>query len=240
VLGDFHGGGNPLAQGLFAHRHPHNGAVLARIADDIGPGVHLLPPRRGVVDMSARAYPVYGDIVVATGDEPPPSGTHAVDISAVVVERGRAKDRGGSFDVALAELLFLPIFIAGVRSFDLVGEVEERQTLGRTVVRRATWAVPARELPESPDDVAAWARDRGLPRTVFARSPLVRKPMYIDFESPALRRVLARFVAPARQHPAPFTFDEVLPGPEDCWLETDAGHHTSELRLVAVDLARAR
>lgn len=63
--------------------------------------------------------------------------------------------------------------------------------------------------------------------------------MYIDFESPALRRVLARFVAAARERDpgAPFELTEMLPGPEDCWLETKAGHHTSELRLVAVDRA---
>ena len=27
----------------------------------------------------------------------------------------------------------------------------------------------------------------------------------------------------------------MLPGPDECWLESDAGHHTSELRVVAVD-----
>jgi hypothetical protein len=27
----------------------------------------------------------------------------------------------------------------------------------------------------------------------------------------------------------------MLPGPEDCWLASDAGHHTSELRVVALD-----
>ena len=243
VLGDFHGGDNPIAQGLFAHRHPQNGAVLARVASEIGPGVHLLPPRRGVVEMTARAYPVYGvdgDVVVTTGDEPPPRNTRAVGIGDVVVSDGRAKDRAGSFDIPLAELLFLPIFVAAVRTFDLVGDTEERQTLGRTVVRRATWSAPAAALPDDPGELAAWARERGLPRRVFARSPLVRKPMYIDFESPALRRVLARFVAPAREHPAPFTFDEMLPGPEECWLESEAGRHTSELRLVAVDLSRSR
>ena len=33
VLGDFHGGGNPLAQGLFAHRHPRAGRDASRISD---------------------------------------------------------------------------------------------------------------------------------------------------------------------------------------------------------------
>ena len=46
VLGDFHGGGNPLVQGLFAHRHPQPGTIAARIVTDIGPRVEL-PPRRG-------------------------------------------------------------------------------------------------------------------------------------------------------------------------------------------------
>ena len=77
---------------------------------------------------------------------------------------------------------------------------------------------------------------------MFPRSPLERKPMYIDFESPALRRVLARFIAPARDRApgAPFEFAEMLPAPEECWLETEDGRHTSELRLVAVDRARSR
>jgi hypothetical protein len=35
-------------------------------------------------------------------------------------------------------------------------------------------------------------------------------------------------------------FTEMLPGPEDCWLRSDAGRHTSELRVVAVGRRRAR
>jgi hypothetical protein len=244
VLGDFHGGDNPLAQGLFAHRHPHNGAVLERVAEDVGPNVHLLPPRRGVVEMTARSYPVYGvegDVVVTVGDEPPPPRTRAVGIGEVMVDEGHVSDRAGSFRVPIAELLFLPTFVAGVRTFDLAGDGEGRATIGRTAVRRARWSATAGDLPEPPDELAAWARDRGLPRAVFARSPLERKPMYIDFESPALRRVLARFASNARERApqAPFSFEEMLPSPEQCWLETKAGHHTSELRLVAVDRRRA-
>ena len=75
---------------------------------------------------------------------------------------------------------------------------------------------------------------------MFARSPLERKPRYVDFDSPSLCRTLIRFVAPAREQApnAPVTFTEMLPGPQDCWLESDAGHHTSELRVVAVDRSR--
>jgi hypothetical protein len=31
---------------------------------------------------------------------------------------------------------------------------------------------------------------------------------------------------------------EMLPRPEDCWLELDGERYTSELRLAAVDLTR--
>ena len=72
VLGDFHGGDNPLAQGLFGLRHPDPVELLRRIAAEAGPGIHLSPPRRGVVEMTARSWPMYpeGDVVVVDGDEP--------------------------------------------------------------------------------------------------------------------------------------------------------------------------
>ena len=247
VLGDFHGGVNPLVQGLFAQRCPQPGAVAAQATAELGPVVSLLPPRRGVMPMTARLFPVYGgagNVVVVAGREPAPPGTRAVGIRDVVVDDdGHVTDRAGSFRVPLAELLFLPIFVSAIRSFDPIGgHVEGRATIGRTVVRRASWSVPVRHLPATPDDLGAWARDRGLPRRVFARSPLERKPVFVDFESPSLRRVLARFVAPAvDQAPgAPVQFTEMLPGPDECWLQSADGHHTSELRIVAVDRSAIR
>jgi hypothetical protein len=116
---------------------------------------------------------------------------------------------GNGFHAPLA-LLYLPLFVAVVGSFDPVGEAAGRAQIGRLGVRREHWSAPAAELPA---DLAAWARERGLPQRVFARSPLERKPRYVDFE-------------------------EMLPAPEDCWLESDAGHHTSELRVVALGRSR--
>jgi hypothetical protein len=198
VLGDFHGGDNPLAQGLFAHRHPRPGAIAARATSEIGPRVELLPPRRGPVNMTARMFPVYGqgDVLVISGDEPTPPGTRAVQIGDVVLTNGEVADREDTFRLPLAELLFLPIFVSAVRTFDPVGDdLPARVTIGRTVIRRAHWTTPAHELAAAGDDLADWARRRGLPRRVFARSPLERKPMLVDFQSPALCRVLRRWSA---------------------------------------------
>jgi hypothetical protein len=227
VLGDFHGGGNPLAQGLFGLRHPDPATMLQRIAAEIGPGAHLSPPRHGVVAMTARSWPLYaeGETVVMGGDEPAPAGTRRVALERLVVEDGHVAD-GNGFHAPVAQLLYLPIFVAALRSFDPVGEGAGRAQIGRLVVRREHWSAPAEELA---GDLAAWARERGLPRRVFARSPRERKPRYVDFESPSLCRALKRF---ARE--GVIEFEEMLPGPDECWLESDAGHHTSELRVVAL------
>ena len=227
VLGDFHGGGNPLAQSVFGLRHPDPPAFQRRIAAESGPGVYLSPPRHGVVAMTARNWPLYpeGDIVVTGGNEPAPAGTRRVALEDVVVDDGHVADRAGTFRVPLAQLLYLPIFIAAIRSFDPVGPGAGRAQVGRLVVRRASWSAPAGEIPD------------GLPRRVFVRSPVERKPRYVDFDSPALVRTLTRFLARAREQAphAPVEFVEMLPGPDECWLESDAGHHTCELRVVAVD-----
>ncbi|MEO8690795.1 MAG: hypothetical protein ABI611_21590, partial [Solirubrobacteraceae bacterium] len=239
VLGDFHGGDNPLAQGLFGLRHPDPAAMLRRIGAETGPGVHLSPPRHGAVPMTARSWPLYpeGDVLVMAGDEPAPAGARRVALADVVVDDGHVADRAGTFRLPLAQFLSLPIFVAALRSFDPAGDGAGRAQIGKLVVRRATWSASAAEVPDAPDDLAAWARERGVPRRVFARSPLERKPRYVDFESPSLRRTLTRFVAPARERApaAPVEFTEMLPGPEECWLESAAGHHTSELRIVALD-----
>jgi hypothetical protein len=161
-----------------------------------------------------------------------------VRIADLVLTDGAVADRHGTFRLPLAELLSLPIFISAVRTFDPVG-APGRMTIGRTVIRRAHWTAPAQELAAS-DDLADWARRRGLPRRVFARSPLERKPMLVDFHSPALGRVLRRW-STATAERAPGTrmeLTEMLPGTDECWLQDEAGRHASELRLVAVDLTR--
>ena len=93
VLGDFHGGDNPLGQGLFGLRHPDPAAMMRRIAAEVGPGVHLSPPRHGAVPMTARSWPMYAeaDTVVMSGDEPAPAGTTRIALEDVIVEDGQSR-----------------------------------------------------------------------------------------------------------------------------------------------------
>lgn len=74
---------------------------------------------------------------------------------------------------------------------------------------------------------------------MFAKSPLERKPMYLDLESPVLAGIFCRQARHAAAAGRPVRFTEMLPEPERSWLtDAEENRYVSELRLVAVDRAR--
>ena len=249
VIGDFHPGANPLGQGMFATRHPNRERFLAALASDTGTLPFLIPPRdvgwQTTRNMPAVTRPT--DVhVAATPRDRMPDGyrtLHAVDL---IVDGENVTTADGTWQAPLAHLLFLPILIAGVHAYDPfpVSPADghgPRITISRTVWQRETWDIPAAQGPPCPEAAAGWARDRGLPRRVFALSPSEIKPVYVDFDSPVLTRILCRqYRRASADFPGrPMRFTEMLPGPGDCWLaDEDGRRYTSELRLVAVDLGR--
>jgi hypothetical protein len=62
----------------------------------------------------------------------------------------------------------------------------------------------------------------------------------VDLDSTLLTTSLHRMLrrVAGRDPAMPVLFTEMLPGPDECWLEHDGARYTSELRLVAVDLSR--
>ena len=133
------------------------------------------------------------------------------------------------------------MFVATVLGYEPFPTVEhmERVTVGRTVVRRESWRISIGDCPTDPAAVAGWARDHGMPRRVFVRMPDEPKPTYLDFESPVLARIFCRQIR--RRADATDLLvgvSEMLPQPQDCWLELDGERYTSELRIAAVDLTR--
>jgi Lantibiotic dehydratase, N terminus len=249
VVGDFHPGANPLGQAMFATRHPDRKGFLAAIASDVGklpflnpPGGDGPPPTR---NMPAITRP--GDMhVAATPRDRMPDGYRMGHAADLITDGANVTTPDGSWQAPLAHLLWLPMLVAGVHAYDPLPVSPAdghgpRITIGRTVWRRETWDIPAEQGPARPETAATWARDRGLPRRVFALSPSETKPVYIDFDSPVLTRIMCRQLRrAAADHPGrPIRFTEMLPGPDDCWLTDQHGRrYTSELRLVAVDLAR--
>ncbi len=247
VVGDVHPGNNPLMQGVFAHRHPDPAGMLAAFAADVGPSVaYLLPPYGPGVGLDARgvAVPPADTIYIAAmPDSRAPGARRTWLAHELLVDGDDVVDQTGELRVPLGEVFGMPIFISAVRTFELLPEEDHapRAAIGRTVLRRESWSVPAADVARGAEDVAGFARARGMPRRLFAKSPLERKPMYLDTESPVLGRILCRHARQAAlaATDARIAFTEMLPTPEQSWLSDPGGeHYVSELRIVGVDVTR--
>jgi len=111
-----------------------------------------------------------------------------------------------------------------------------RLEVGRLVVQRELWRVPAQQLADR-DERRAFVQvqrvraERSLPRHVYARLSNELKPVYCDLDSPLLVRQLTRMAAGAV---GAVELTEMVPGPEDLWLQRDGMGYTTEIRFTAV------
>jgi hypothetical protein len=121
-----------------------------------------------------------------------------------------------------------------------------RVTIDRLVVARESWifrgsALEFAQIPTAPERYAAarrWAAEKGLPRFVFAKTPIEPKPFYIDLESPILVEGFAKAIRAAvkAEAEAQIHVSEMMPGHEELWLPDAQGNrYTCELRTVVVD-----
>jgi hypothetical protein len=247
VVGDFHPA-NALLQGMFSERHPDPDRLRGNVHADLGsPLLYVIPRRAPGVPIDARIVPSFtwpDDVHVALGEgDCGPDGYRTIPLTELVVDGDECTDRDATFRAPLAHLFYIPMFLAAMHTFDpfpVRGNHGERITVGRTILRRQTWAASAVSIPQEPGDFAAWARTRGLPRRIFCRPPGEAKPVYVDLESNLLTNSLHRMLRRVadRDPAASVRFTEMLPGPDECWLEHDGARYTSELRLVAVDVSR--
>jgi hypothetical protein len=244
VVGDFHAG-NPLGQALFSTRFPDPERFRAIWHADVGrPMVMPILMRSPGSRLSARNIPdvTNPDDIHLTGPGVVPVhlGYRSLPLAEFVVRGEDAVHPASGFRLPLADVFFAPMFISALQTFAPFAEAGPRITVGRTVLRRATWYARASDTPAQASDIAAWAAELGLPRRVFCLPAGEAKPVYVDFQSPALTRNLHRMLGRAlvTDPDGQVRFAEMLPGPDECWLEHDGGRYTSEFRLVAVDLTR--
>lgn len=244
VVGDFHAG-NPLAQALFSTRFPDPERLRAIWHADVGrPVVMPILMRTPGNRLSARNIPDITDPddvhLTGAGNVPVHLGYRSLPIGDLVVSGEDVLHPATGLRAPLADVFFAPMFISALRTFIPFPEAGDRITVGRTVLRRASWRARAADRPSEAAGMARWAAELGLPRRVFCLPAGEAKPVYVDFRSAALTRNLHRMLgrAAAANPDGHVRFTEMLPAPDDCWLEHDDGRYTSELRLVAVDLTR--
>jgi hypothetical protein len=244
VIGDVHPGAAPIIQGVFAHRAPDTEALVHTWAADVGRRVaFLMPPWAPHIGVDARGIavtPVDAIYIAALPEVRAQAPRRTWLAHELIVDGTDVVDRNGELRVGIVDAFFLPIFVSGVRAFELLAEAEHtpRQQIGKTVMRRESWNVRAADIPQRADDLPAFARERGMPRRVFTKSPLERKPMYLDTDSAILGRILCRQArqAAAANPEARIRISEMLPSPDQCWLhDPDGNRYVAELRLVAVD-----
>jgi hypothetical protein len=120
--------------------------------------------------------------------------------------------------------------------------------IDKLVIHRETWRFRKDELDfamkkdEASRFLGArrWMKSHGLPQKTFVKSALEVKPFYVDLESPVLVEILCRAIRRMNSSDAEgeeLIFSEMLPGPQQLWLQDAKGaSYTSELRFAVVDL----
>jgi hypothetical protein len=258
VMGELHIAVNTQTAELFLAQHPSREALIRNIEIDL-PETRLAPVlskrMEGIALRTRRSTVLPNDFRVALSSDSFDSAPGSVTpISAMVVEYRRGNlsvsthDGKNRFDIveAFGELLSSWL----VNYFHILPPQEHvpRVMINRLVIVRETWSPEASELAfarekeESQRFLQArkFARSHGMPRFVFVKTPVERKPFYVDFDSPIYVNIFARLARKTVDQIGERTrivVTEMLPGTDQVWLRDKEGNrYTSELRIVAVDM----
>ena len=261
VMGEIHIGFNNINSGVFMPQHPRPEELHAAIETDF-PRPRVVPvlPRHWP-EMTVRTIPSYVSPkdyrLLASHDACGVAKARALPLGSLVVEDAgaglvvRTRDGRVSFDIieAFAE----PLSSLVINTFSMLPPEAHtpRVTLDGLIICRESWRFKPSEMEfafeknEGARFAAARRRMRegGLPRFLFVKTKVERKPFYLDLDSPVFVNIFAKAVrraAESEQHAqSPITLSEMIPDHEQAWLPDGEGNRfTSEIRLVAVDLAR--
>jgi hypothetical protein len=211
-----------------------------------------LPGTTGRLDfglMTAKDFRL--EIIPAPPDLP---SAQVLSIAELGVEDGDAglevvgHADGRRFD--LLDFLQMALTAQTIGAFKMLGSRPHspRITIDRLIVSRESWRCRvdgvefARAATEAERFAGArrWAGGLGMPRFLFARTPLERKPFYLDLDSPVSVEIFAREVRRTfdRIPGAHVGLSEMVPGLDGAWLaDARDRRYASELRFVAVDRA---
>lgn len=248
VLGELHIALNTTENRVFHRQCEDPGRLAAAVARDMAAGRVVALQPHDSPEVSSRTYPPLtvhapGYVYWSFGADPGPPHGRSYPATGLVVreehDRLVVSPEAGGFTAGVLEVFgeFLSALVADRFPIVDVAGHQPRIVLGDLVLCRESWRIPASELPAEPcdlDRLSAFLLDHGLPRHLFVRTPVERKPCYVDLRARPLVANLARAIRAAPD--ARVLFSEMLPGPEGLWLrDPDGRHYTAEFRMVAVD-----
>jgi hypothetical protein len=258
VMGELHMGKNTLGAALFLAQHPSLDKVFqALTAERPEPQVVPIVPKQWP-ELTVRTLPAlvqpHDYRLASTHDSIGDPESRVLPIGDLVVEKlgnelvVRTRDGKLFFDAIefIAEIIADQV----VDFFKIMRPAPHtpRVAIDRLVITRETWRFVAQEITfayeksEADRFVACqrWVRDYNMPRFVFAKTPVERKPFYIDFYSPIFVNILAKYIRRTQDQGSAddrITVTEMLPDPFQLWLpDAEGQRYTSEFRIVAIDL----
>lgn len=259
VMGELHVAENTIGAAAFLTQYPYPEDLFQALVQDL-PGPRLMPVTpRNWHQLTARTRSAlvspWDYRLIFSKDACGVQKSRAVPIGSLVIEPDgdsltiRTRDSKIRFDIVEALGSLLSNLVAN--SFRLLqpAPYTPRITIDRLAVTRETWRFAAGEIPfsgakqDAESFLAAqrWARQHGMPRFVFFKSPIEVKPSYLDFASPIYVHLFAKAVRRVIDQGLPeatISISEMLPAPDQVWLsDADGRHYTSEIRIVGLDLS---
>ena len=258
VLGELHLAANTLGASMFVHQHPDPGELIA-LTDRDHPHPRLIPliakENRSRLSVRVRNALIRDEdyqvaLVDFTADPARPRTVASADVTVIERDCELLVVLPDGAEFPAADVFSHVLTTLAMDLFHVLPETghSPRVTIGRLVVARETWRLPAAGLGFAGERdegrrfarARQWRAEHGLPRFVFVVSPAEPRPFYVDFDSPVYVAVLAKAMRRlAREQPeARVTVTEMLPTPGQTWLTDDQGRrYTAELRFVALDEA---
>jgi hypothetical protein len=255
VLGEVHVSTNTLQASLFTNQHPSPSDLLNALALDLGEE-NVVPVWERDEELCGRLVPLIPKTNFRLEFLPNAFITNrsrALPISSMTLESHNgtlmAKTRDGKFCLRALDLVGGLLSRQTLDSFRVIAPQRHapRISLDSLIIKRESWRFSPEEMQFASCAGAAdrflqarnWARAHGIPRFVFYRVPIERKPAYLDFDSPIFVDIFSKMIrrtVDAALPGAMVDLSEMLPLFDQLWLADLPGRrYTSELRFVAVD-----
>jgi hypothetical protein len=258
VLGEIHIGVNTLSSSLFVAQHPSPKELFGAVESDFPePRVVTTIPMsiRGATSRTRFVLESPKDFRLSlTHDSFAPPGSKAIPGGSLVVEDSVEglviRTRDNKIRFSIIEVIGDVLSSLVINSFSILGDqaYQPRIAIDRLAVCRESWRFPPKSIDfalvkeESDCFIAArrWSREHGLPRFVFVKVPIERKPFYVDFDSPIYVSIFAKMIRRTIDKGdslSEIAVSEMLPSIDEVWLPDGEGRrYASELRIVATDL----